>query len=155
MIGKHVEAFPSIAKEVADRGHQIGIHSQNHRLNFGFLLGNRLTTELKECANVIENATGLKSNLFRPPFGVTNPFIAREVKRQRLTAIGWNVRSYDTATEKPDKILSRVMKNVDFGSIILLHDRLNQTCEALPQIIEKIKGTGFAIGLLSIDGKQQ
>ncbi len=149
MVGKHVEAYPTIANEVAVRGHQIGIHSQNHPFNFGFLCGEKLRMEFKECSDVIENATGLKSNLFRPPFGVTNPSVAYEVKRQKLITIGWNVRSFDTITKKPDKILNRVMKKVDLGSIVLLHDRLDQTCEILPRIIEEIKGMGFAIGLLS------
>jgi peptidoglycan/xylan/chitin deacetylase (PgdA/CDA1 family) len=151
MIGKNVEAYPTIAREVADRGHQIGIHSHHHALSFGFLRANNLRKELEECADVIENITGIRSYLFRPPFGVTNPLVARAAKWQNLATIGWNVRSFDTATENPDKIITRVMKKVDFGSIILLHDRLSQTCEALPQIITKIKGTGFAIGQLSID----
>jgi peptidoglycan/xylan/chitin deacetylase (PgdA/CDA1 family) len=151
MIGKHVEEYPAIAKEVANRGHQIGIHSQNHSFNFGLLQGEKLRAELIKCTDVIEKVTGYKSYLFRPPFGVTNPSLAHEVKRQNLTTIGWNVRSFDTITKEPDKILSRVLKKVDFGSIILLHDRMSQTCEVLPGIIENIKGTGFAIGLLSVD----
>ncbi len=120
-----------------------------------FYEAKKLQLELKKCADVIENATTVRPFLFRPPYGVTNPAIASEVKRQKLVTIGWNVRSFDTITPKPDKILNRVMEKADVGSIVLLHDRLNQTCDALPQIIENIKGTGFAIGQLSTDGKQR
>ena len=149
MIGKNVKAHPSIAKEVVLRGHQIGVHSQNHSNNFGFTFGKKLKAEFEECLASIEEATGIKVNLFRPPFGVTNPSIAREVKRQNLITVGWDVRSYDTVTEDPDKILKRVMKKMDTKSIILFHDKLDQTSVALPKFIEKIKGMGIAIGQLS------
>ncbi len=48
MIGKHIEAYPTIAREVADRGHQIGVHSQNHSLNFGFLRGKKTAIGIKK-----------------------------------------------------------------------------------------------------------
>ncbi len=150
MIGKHVKAYPGIAKEVATRGHQIGIHSQNHPLNFGILRGEKLKKELVGCANMIEASTGIIPYLFRPPFGVTNPTIARQVKLQRLVTVGWNVRSFDTATTSVEKIVNRVTKQMAKDSIVLLHDRLDQTVKALPQIIDAISGKGFDIGELSI-----
>ncbi len=150
MIGKNVNSYPDVAKEVADRGHQIGIHSQNHNYYFGILESKKLKMEIMKCAETIKNTIGLSTNLFRPPFGITNPIIAGEVKKQKLTTIGWNVRSFDTVTEKADKIISRIMKKVGKSSIVLLHDRLDQTCEALPRIIEEIHSLGMTIGQLSV-----
>jgi len=150
MIGKQVETYPTIVKEVAIRGHQIGIHSQNHPLNFGFLSDKKLKKELVGCANMIEAATGVIPYLFRPPFGITNPAIARQVKRQKLVTIGWSVRSFDTATTSVEKIVNRVTKQMNEDSIVLLHDRLDQTVNALPQIIDNIRGKGFDIGELTI-----
>jgi len=150
MVGKQITANPDIAKEVANRGHQIGIHSQNHNFFFGFLRGRMLRNEIKKCAQMIENTMGIDTILFRPPFGVTNPMIAKEVEKQNLLTIGWSVRSFDTTTIKPEKIINRVIKKVGKGSIVLMHDRLDQTCEALPRIIEKIHSLGLTFGPLKI-----
>ncbi len=150
MIGKNIKAHPKIAKEVANRGHQIGIHSQSHNYNFGISSGKKLRIEIKQCAETIKNTIGLSTILFRPPFGVTNPLIAAEVKKQKLSTIGWNVRSFDTTTDNSDKILDRIIKKIGKSSIVLLHDRLDQTCEALPHIIEKIHSLGLTIGQLSV-----
>ena len=150
LIGKNVSAHPEIAKEIIKRGHQVGIHSQNHEWNFGFLIGNRLQNELQDCQIEIEKATGIKTNLFRPPFGVTNPNVAGAVKKLEMQTIGWNVRTYDTAAKDSSTIINRVAKNVNSNSIILLHDRMELTTQTLPQIIEKVNGMGFAFGPLDL-----
>lgn len=152
MIGKNVEENPGIAKEVASRGHQVGIHSHSHSLNFGVLGSKKLKEELVVCANMIETATGIIPHLFRPPFGVTNPTIARQVNLQKLVSVGWSVRSFDTTTHSIEKIVKGVRKQMAENSIILLHDRLDQTVRALPHIIDSIRGKGFDIGELSISG---
>lgn len=148
MIGKNVSAHPQIAKEVIKRGHQVGIHSQNHTWNFGFLVGKYLTQELTRCQNEIENATGVKPTLFRPPFGVTNPSISNTAKKLGLEIVGWNVRSFDTVAKSEEAIINTILTKVNSNSIILLHDRTELTTQALPKIIEKVTGMGFAFGPL-------
>ena len=146
MIGRNVAAYPEIAKEVVKRGHQVGIHSQNHSGVFGFLMGRALENEIIQCQQEIESVTGVKTLFFRPPFGVTNPNIASITKRLGLQTIGWNVRSYDTTTKSSEVLVKRVVSGVKSNSIILLHDRLTQTTEALPEIIKKVNGMQFAFG---------
>jgi len=150
LIGKNVAAHPEITKEIVVRGHQVGIHSQNHEWLFGFLQGVFLRKEIEDCQKEIEKATGIKTDLFRPPFGVTNPNVARQVKKLGLQTIGWNVRTYDTAAKNSSTIINKVAKHVNSNSIILLHDRVELTTRALPQIIEKVNGMGFAFGPLDL-----
>lgn len=150
MIGKYVKAYPEIAKEVSRRGHQIGVHSQNHSAYFGMLTATKLANELQDCTAEIETATGVKPHLFRPPFGITNPSIAKVTLVQKLITIGWSVRSFDTVTKSADKLRNRVLSKVKGNSIILLHDRLTLTVEALPSIIHEIRGNGLEFGQLTI-----
>ncbi len=148
MIGKNVKAYPEIAKEVSRRGHQIGVHSQGHRVNFGMLKGVKLANELQGCAKEIEMATGMKPHLFRPPFGVTNPSIANVTLAQKLITIGWSVRSFDTVAKSADVINNRVLNKLKGNSIILLHD-IALTVTSLPLLITKIRSKGFNIGKLT------
>jgi peptidoglycan/xylan/chitin deacetylase (PgdA/CDA1 family) len=67
-----------------------------------------------------------------------------------LQTIGWNVRTYDTAAKNSSTIINKVAKHVNSNSIILLHDRVELTTRALPQIIEKVNGMGFAFGPLDL-----
>lgn len=149
MIGVNVKAFPEIAKEVSRRGHTIGVHSQHHTLNFGWLRGEKLANELSDCVREIKMATGEEPDLFRPPFGVTSPHIAREVEIQKLRIIGWSVRSFDTVIKSANVISKRVVGKVKDNSIVLLHDSMPLTVKALPQIIEQVRKKGLEFGQLA------
>ena len=150
MIGKNVIAYPNIAKEVISRGHQVGIHSYNHQVNFGFLSQIKLQLEITKCQTAIKDATGVNTNLFRPPFGVTNPLISRLTKLYNLVTIGWTLRSFDTKFTSVEGLVKRVVSRVKAGNIVLLHDGLSNTCDALPEIINGINGMGFAFGSLRL-----
>lgn len=150
LIGKNVLAHPKLAKEIVKRGHQVGIHSQNHEWSFGFLIGNKIQNEIQDCQTEIEKVTGIKTTFFRPPFGVTNPNVAHVVKKLGLQTVGWNVRTFDTVAKNSSALISKVTKSVNSNSIILLHDRVELTTQALPQIIEKVNGMGFAFGPLEL-----
>ena len=81
--------------------------------------------------------------MFRPPYGVTNPNIARAIKTLNLQSTGWNVRSYDTSIKDVEKIKQRVVSQLKPGAIILLHDRLDFMPELLEVLIPAIKEKGY------------
>ena len=81
--------------------------------------------------------------MFRPPYGVTNPNIAKALKQLNLQSIGWNVRSYDTSIKDVEKIKQRVLAQLKPGAIILLHDRLDFMPELLEALIPAIKENGY------------
>ena len=148
MIGKNVAQYPEIAKEVVKRGHQIGIHTQNHDWYFGFLMGKTLVKELTNCRDEIKKATGINPVIFRPPFGITNPNLAKATKKLNVQTIGWNTRTFDTVAKTTDKIIYRALHKLKPNNIILLHDRIALTTKALPEIIEKARNKGFSFGPL-------
>lgn len=77
----------------------------------------------------------IQTDLYRPPFGVTNPSIAKAIKRTHKTSIGWNVRSLDTIIDDEKKIYRRVTKGLKKGSIILLHDTSEKTYRVLADLL--------------------
>jgi len=148
VIGKNAKENPELIKQIVKEGHQIGTHSMNHKGGFGFLMGGNLKKEISNAAEVVKNIVGERPLLFRSPFGVTNPLIANEVTAQNLISVGWSVRSFDTPAKSIDEIIGRVVPKIKPNSIVLLHDRMPLTVKALPQMIEQIKGKGFAMGKL-------
>lgn len=142
-IGKHIAQHPEIAKQIDNDGHLIGNHSYHHNTNFGFLNHQQVIEEITQTDTHIYNAINKKPLLFRPPFGVTNPSIAKAIKATKHNVIGWNVRSLDTAIKNEDKILNRITKNLQKGDVILLHDTSYKSLKVLEQLLLFMKEKNY------------
>src|SRR5690606_18782535 len=97
-IGKQVLAYPDITKQINEEGHTIGNHTYYHRKSFGFLKEKDVVAELEQCNAIVQQVIGKKPKFFRPPFGVTNPSVAKAVQYTKQQVIGWSNRSLDTVT---------------------------------------------------------
>lgn len=142
-IGNRVDEHPDLARQIDAEGHIIGNHSYWHGAFFDLKSAPMVTRELYDTDVAVFRAIGKKPRLFRPPYGVTNPMIARAVKRLNHTVIGWSIRSFDTMIADPDKLFKRVTDNIRGGDIVLLHDHGTVTLEVLPRIIEEVRKRGL------------
>ncbi len=108
----------------------------------------RIAEDLTHCNQVLTEITGKAPTLFRPPFGVTNPLIASGLKKTGIPfqTIGWSVRSFDTMGGELEKILDRITDQIELGSIILLHDRMEFSAELLEQLLVRLEKAGWKIG---------
>lgn len=152
-IGKKIAGNEAIMKRIADEGHLIGIHSYCHTGNFPILRRSKMIADLEQCRQAIAEASGQETTLFRPPFGVTNPIVAKAVKALNLTTIGWTIRTYDTNMPKDEIVLKRIRRNLKRGAIILLHDRLPHSDTLLQKVIDEIRSAGYEIMPLPADAK--
>ncbi|MEN8225159.1 MAG: polysaccharide deacetylase family protein [Bacteroidota bacterium] len=145
LIGKNIPGNEHLVKRMLDEGHIIGNHSYSHSNYFGFLRSEKVIKDLKKNELLIETICKKKTNLFRPPFGVTNPNIAKAVRSLDYTAIGWNIRSLDGIKKNSAKTTKRVMKRLKPGGIILFHDNHAGIFTILEQLIEKTQKEGYSI----------
>ena len=121
-IGKNIEKHPKILKRIMEEGHIVGNHSYSHSNLFDFYRKNRLVEEIQKTDTLIESITGKKPQLFRPPYGVTNPSIRRALEVTKHKVIGWNIRSLDGIHKDEKIIFDRIKKRIAPGGIVLLHD---------------------------------
>ena len=142
-IGKQVLAYPDMAKQIIDEGHTIGNHTYSHRRNFGFLKEKEVVAELERCNSIIQQTVGKKPKFFRPPFGVTNPSVAKAVQYTKHQVIGWSNRSLDAVTLEEDKIYKRVCKRLKSGDIILFHDTSQRTVNVLKRLLPHLQKQGY------------
>jgi peptidoglycan/xylan/chitin deacetylase (PgdA/CDA1 family) len=143
-IGRHVEQDPAIAKRIVEEGHAIGIHSQDHHWSWGFASSRKVAEQITRCADAINIATGMRTRLFRPPFGVTNPKIGRAVRNTGVVTIGWDLRTFDTARE-PDDVMRRIERRRTPGTIAVLHDTQPGTVELVARIIAHCRANGIEL----------
>ena len=83
LIGKNINDNEYIVKQIIDDGHSIGNHSFSHHFWFDIWSTKKVITDIAQCQEIIEKYQPNK-NLFRPPYGVTNPNIARALKKLGL-----------------------------------------------------------------------
>ena len=144
-IGKNVNLYPEIAKQIDERGHIIGNHSYFHGTWFDMQMPQVMVKELDDTNQAIQQAIGKTPRLFRPPYGVTNPLLASAVKQTGHSVIGWSVRSFDTVTSDRKKLFNRVARKLKSGDVILFHDRCDSTIEVLPELLTYIKNCGLKV----------
>ncbi|MBQ8652282.1 MAG: polysaccharide deacetylase family protein [Alistipes sp.] len=139
VVGEQARQNPELIHRMVAEGHTVAGHSYYHLPQSTLWSSQRYTEELFRCNDVVARLTGLRMRLYRPPFGVTNPPIARAVKNLGLIPVGWSVRSLDTITKDTDRVVDRVMRGLRGGDVILLHDRLENSEELLEKLLTALR----------------
>jgi peptidoglycan-N-acetylglucosamine deacetylase len=119
--GQHVRAFPELTKEIAERGHTIGNHTDTHR-RLVFCSAAEIGAELDRCDDAIRKATGRKPRWMRPPFGFRGPLLDGAVRRWGAAGVVmWSASARDWKPGAPEKVI-RHLQRARGGDIVLLHD---------------------------------
>jgi len=121
LIGRYVRERPDIVAEIAKRGHTIGNHTFTHPL-LTFQSASTIHGEITQCRDVIQDAVGDHSNLFRPPWGGRRPAVFRIARQLGLEPVMWNITGYDWKAASPEFIEQEVEPKIRGGDVILLHD---------------------------------
>jgi peptidoglycan-N-acetylglucosamine deacetylase len=145
LIGKKIQGNEEIVKRIVADGHAIGSHSHRHDYLYAVKSSKIIENDLVVCSAAIEQVTGIKPQLFRPPFGVTTPRLASAVKRLGLYSVGWTIRTNDGVELDPRKIEDNIFKKELSGSIVLFHDTNRKSLEPLKKLIATTKELGIEI----------
>lgn len=87
----------------------------------------------------------MQTNAFRAPYGDYNNDVVKSVNGCNMYCVQWDVDSLDWKDPTPQQITQNVLKKLQDGSIILMHNGAKNTPEALPMVIEGIKEKGYEI----------
>lgn len=96
LIGSKVSGNEAVLRRMLEEGHAFGLHTYSHAGTFPLLSFDKMLADVNDGKRAVESVAGKKISLFRPPFGVTNPTIAKVIRTLGLHTIGWDVRSFDT-----------------------------------------------------------
>ena len=137
-----VKKHPDYVKKIVDMGHEMGTHSRTHPY-MSTLSKDRIVDELTTSKAAIEEITGQKVTLFRPPYGDYNDLLIDTCNEMGLYPIQWDVDSLDWKNLSATEIAMRVINGAKNGSIILCHNNGLHTAESLPLIFSTLKNRGY------------
>lgn len=144
-IGDKINVNPELLQRIHAEGHMIGNHSLTHHFFFDFFTKMSMVSEIRATNRIVDKLINKRMFLFRPPYGVITPALARAIKFAKVTPIGWSLRTMDTVSKNPEKLIQKITTNLKEGDVILLHDTAAVTVTALPEIIKVIRDNGFKI----------
>jgi cellulose synthase/poly-beta-1,6-N-acetylglucosamine synthase-like glycosyltransferase/peptidoglycan/xylan/chitin deacetylase (PgdA/CDA1 family)/spore germination protein YaaH len=157
VIGLDASQSPELLRREYAEGHEIGNHTYTHPA-WDEISKTQARWELNLTQRLIESTLGVKTILFRPPYGIDHqPEYAEEVaqlpfaQEMGYLIIGQKIDPHDwqVVHGKPNpasEILDQVLQQANDGNIILFHDGggdRSQTIAALPQVIDTLRARGY------------
>ena len=148
-LGVCVEQAPAIAREVYQRGHWIGLHGYTHQI-FPLLSQSKLKQSLERTQRAIATACQLSEvpNLrdVRPPNGIFTPQILNWLHQWDYRPVMWSVVPADWEQPGVSVVVERVLRQVQNGSLIVLHDGPcggQNVAATTAEIIGQLQGKGY------------
>ena len=163
-IGVNADEAPELIRREYAEGNEIGNHTYTHP-DFEQATKAQIQIELNLTERLLESNLGVKTLLFRPPYGIDHqPETASEIsllpipQSMGYIIIGALIDPHDWGEPgglPPPPVPTIVQRVIDQaehglavgqGNIILMHDGggdRSHTVEALPQIIDGLRAKGF------------
>ena len=148
VTGEFCDKYPEDVRKMYNAGHEIANHSDAHPHVKGMNILD-LTADTEECTRKIKMITGEKPALYRAPYGEYDDNVVSTIEGLGMKMIQWSVDSIDWQEPDPDTIISRITEGTQSGSILLFHNDLENTAQALPELLTALKQKGFVFSRVS------
>ena len=126
-IGKQIEQYPEILKGIKEEGHIIGNHTYTHIPKNCFASATTFAEEIMKTDEILQKFQ-IETAYFRPPYGITNPHIAKAIKEET-------------------RLQGRVLSKLTNGNIILMHDTSERTYHLLEKVLKYLKENNYQTSL--------
>ncbi len=148
VVGQNAQRYTSTLKRMIDEGHVIGNHTMNHK-NLTKLSDSEALKQINDCADLVENACGVRPYLLRCPGGNVNDAVKKVLKDQHLALVNWSVDTRDWQSRDTEKVLATAFQSGPYGirdgAIVLMHDVYETTLNAAVQMIDRLIADGYTI----------
>lgn len=142
MIGKNVKAYPDVAKQVADAGHEVAVHTWSHP-DLTKQSAETIRSQMADTVAAIEDATGVTPVAMRPPYGAQNQQVRDIAGELGMSVILWDVDTEDWKNLNTQTTTERALAGTRNGSIVLQHDIHAPSVAAVPGIIDSLRAQGY------------
>jgi peptidoglycan/xylan/chitin deacetylase (PgdA/CDA1 family) len=143
VVGQNAAQYPDILKRMVAEGHEIGNHSWSHPA-LTKLGADGVKKQIESTNAAIEQATGQKVTVMRPPYGATSQILNRRYADQYgMKVILWSVDPLDWKYRNSARVSSQIIQGAHPGAIILSHDIHATTVAAMPETFDALLAKGY------------
>jgi peptidoglycan/xylan/chitin deacetylase (PgdA/CDA1 family) len=143
MIGDRVTAAPDLARRVLAEGHVVANHTLTHA-RLTELSDARAEREIQQAQEVFAEVLNHRPVWFRPPYGFLRQSQLPLVRKLGLKTVMWSIDPRDWAKPGEGHIISKILRDLEAGAVILCHDMHMQTAHAIAAILDGILERGFS-----------
>jgi peptidoglycan/xylan/chitin deacetylase (PgdA/CDA1 family) len=160
VLGSQVRAAPTLAAEVAARGHEIGIHGDRHTSHLRRPVW-WTVPDVARAVAVVSDVTGTVPHWFRPPYGALASSSLVAARRHGLQTVLWTSWGRDWRADADGaSVTATVEATRRPGATVLLHDSdvtsapgsWRATLSALPRLAERWAAESLEVGPLREHG---
>ena len=144
MVGDRVNDYAQTARMVAEQGSEIATHTLSHP-NLAKLSAGEVRAELEQSIAAIEQVTGVRPGVLRPPYGSTSEDVQQICREMGVVIANWNVDTEDWRVRDADAILNHVLDNARDGAIVLCHDLYPETAAAMERAVAALAEQGYQL----------
>ena len=149
-LGRNMEIYPNIVKEVYERGHELASHTYSHA-QLTKLDPVTLDAEISRTQEACFKASGTEPTLIRPPYGAKNDNVKNAFHSYGLNMILWDGDTEDWRySKKPDgaqtvcnNIIADAKAKSGDGNIILIHDIHENSIAGLEMALDQLSKEGY------------
>lgn len=141
VTGNMVWQYPSTLKREYDLGMGIGSHTYYHP-HLIWCTWDQIVSELTMTNQDAKAIIGEDLKMLRPPHGESNDMVRYAAG---VPIIKWNLDTLDWQNLNRDIIYHKVMDNVTDGDIILMHDLLDVTAQAVWIMVPALLEQGYQL----------
>ncbi|MBP1927275.1 peptidoglycan/xylan/chitin deacetylase (PgdA/CDA1 family) [Sedimentibacter acidaminivorans] len=145
VLGNEVKKNKEILVRMIDEGNEIGNHSYNHK-DLTSISDYELYQQIVGTDEFIEDITGIKPTVIRPPYGFVNDRISSRIYKPIIL---WSLDTLDWQNRNTKKICSNILENVKDGDIVLMHDIYGTTADAVKIVVPELVKRGYQLVTVS------
>ncbi len=138
-VGHNIAKYPEVFYQILNKNHSIGNHTFYHKNGWKTATSNYLEDVEKCTLEICAHFSQFnKDLLFRPPYGKIKKKQANALLNKGYKIVMWDVLSGDFDQKiTQETCYNNIVKNVENGSIIVLHDS-QKSFENLQYTLPKI-----------------
>ena len=142
LCGYRMKDQQELTQRIFQEGHEIGYHGYSHDA--------MKTMSRRQIAQEILDSQALLPEdcepvFLRPPGGFVTDGIRQVAEARQLAILSWSVDPKDWATNDKIAIEKAVLKNIQDGDIVLLHDMTDSSVQAALDIVDALMEQEYRI----------
>lgn len=140
LIGKQIEGNEDLIRQMAEGGHQIGIHTFDH-VELRDLSPADIHRQLDPTREALRAILGDREFLLRPPYGFVDDALLQQADSPIIL---WSVDPEDWHDRDVQREVAHIVSHVQDGDIILMHDIFFESVDAALQVVDQLHQAGYA-----------